>query len=99
MARIDFLQKKINGYLRKQQVLQKEEYKKLEKPFLKKARKNFTVANLMFKISEQDEFKKILTLPQDFETYEWIIVISYYSMYVSALAALSKLTLIQTQQE
>ena len=62
MARIDFLQKKIEGYVRKEQLLKKEEYIKLEKPFLKKARKNFTVANLMFKISEQDEFKKTLAL-------------------------------------
>ena len=93
MARIDFLQKKIEGYLRKEQLLKKEEYIKLEKPFLRKARKNFTVANLMFKISEQDDFKKTLALSQDFETYEWVIVVSYYSMYVSALAALARLGL------
>ncbi|MEK6959972.1 MAG: HEPN domain-containing protein [Nanoarchaeota archaeon] len=91
MARIDLLKKKIDAYLRKEQLMRKEEYTKLEKPFLKKARKNFTVANLMFKISEQDHFKKALTLPEDFETYEWVIVVSYYSMYVSALAALAKI--------
>ena len=91
MARIDFLQRKIGGYLRKEQLLKKEEYTQLEKPFLRKARKNFTVANIMFKISEQDEFKKTLTLSQDFETYEWVIVVSYYSMYVSALSALARL--------
>ena len=89
MTRIDFLQKKIEGYLRKEQLLKKEEYTKLEKPFLKKTRKNFTVANLMFKISEKDEFKTTLALSSDFETYEWVIVVSYYSMYVSALAALA----------
>ncbi len=91
MARIEFLQRKIEGYLRKEQLLKKEEYTKLEKPFLKKARKNFTVANLMFGISEQDEFKKTLALSPDFETYEWVIVVSYYSMYVSALSALARL--------
>ena len=90
MARIDFLQKKIERYLQKEQLLKKEEYAQLEKPFLKKARKSFSVANLMFKISEQDEFKKTLALSQDFETYEWVIVVSYYSMYVSALAALAR---------
>ena len=91
MARIDFLKKKIERHLQKEQLLKNNEYIKLEKPFLKKARKNFTVANLMFKISEQDEFKKTLALSDDFETYEWVIVVSYYSMYVSALAALAKL--------
>lgn len=91
MERIDFLQKKMGGYLRKKQLLKNEEFNKLEKPFLKKARKNFTVANLMFKISEQDDLKKTLALSQDFETYEWVIVVSYYAMYVSALAALARL--------
>ena len=91
MARIGYLQKKIEGYLHKEQLLEKNEYIKLEKPFLKKARKNFTVANLMFKISEQDEFKKILALPKSFETYEWVIIVSYYSMYISALSALARL--------
>ena len=93
MAKIDLLEKKISGYLRKKQLLKNEEYAKLEKPFLKKARKNFTVANLMFKISEQDEFKKKLALPKSFETYEWVIIVSYYSMYISALSALARLGL------
>ncbi len=91
MAGIDILKRKMDSYLRKEQLLRNQEHIKLEKPFLTKARKNFTVANLMFKISEQDEFKKVLALSQDFETYEWVIVVSYYSMYVSALAALARL--------
>lgn len=91
MARIDFLKRKIQIYLKREQLLKNEEYTKLEKPYLKKARKNFTVANLMFKISEEDGFKKVLSLSSDFETYDWVIVVSYYSMYVSVLAALAKL--------
>ena len=70
MVRIDFLKKKIDRYLQKEQLLKHDEYVKLEKPFLKKARKNFTVANVMFTISENDEPKKTLSLSDDFETYE-----------------------------
>jgi len=91
MARIDILKKKIDAYLRKEQLLKNQEHIKLEKPFLKKARKNFTIANLLFKISEQEELKKMLTLVSEFETYDWVIVVSYYSMYVSALGALARL--------
>lgn len=91
MKRIDFLKRKIARYLRKEQLLKKQEYTKLEKPFLIKARKNYTLANIMFKISEQNNFKKALALPESFETYEWVIIVSYYSMYMSALAALAKL--------
>jgi len=68
-----------------------EEYKKLEKPFISKARKNFSIANLLFKISEQDDLKKLLALTSDFEMHDWVIIISYYSMYTSALSALAKL--------
>ena len=39
----------------------------------------------------QDDLKKILALTSEFETYDWVIVVSYYSMYVSALAALARL--------
>lgn len=87
MKRSEFLKRKISGYLRKEQLLKKQEYKDLEKPFLAKARNNYTLANLMFKISEQNNFKKALALPESFETYEWVIIISYYGMYVSAALA------------
>ncbi len=92
MAGIDFLKKKIDGYLRREQLLKNQDHIKLEKPFLTKARKNFSVANLLFKISGEEELKKLLTLTSDFNSYDWVIIISYYSMYVSALAALARLS-------
>lgn len=45
----------------------------------------------MFKISKQEELRKILALASDFEAYDWVIIVSYYSIYVSALAALARL--------
>ncbi len=87
------LKKSIENFLKREQLLKNEEYKNLEKPFLKKARRNFSVANLLFKISEQEDFRKLLNLSSDFESYDWVIVVSYYSMYTSALAALAKLSL------
>ncbi len=91
MKRSDFLKRKISGYLRKEQLLKRYEYKKLEKPFLAKARKNYTVANVLFRISEHDELKKVLSMPHDFNTYEWVIIVSYYGMYMSTLATIAKL--------
>ena len=89
--RSEFLKKKINLYLRKEQLLQDENHKKLEKLFLAKSRKNFGVANLLFKISEQEDMRKLLNLSSDFEMYDWVIIVSYYAMYTSALTALAKL--------
>jgi len=91
MKKIEFLKRKIDRYLFKEQLLKDQEYAKLEKLFVIKARKNFAVANLLFKISEKDEMKKSLNLAHGFETYEWVIIVSYYSMYTSALAALAKI--------
>ena len=91
MKRVEFLKRKIDRYLFKEHLLKNRDYTKLEKPFLEKSRKNFAVANLLFSISEKDELKKSLNLASSFETYEWVIIASYYSMYTSALAALARL--------
>jgi len=87
----DRLKARINRYLKKGQLIRRQEFTKLKEPFLTKARKNFTIANLLFRISEQGDVKKALNLPSGFETYDWVIISSYYSMYTSSLAALAKL--------
>ena len=87
----EILARKIDKYLKREQLFKDLGHKKLEKPFLIKSRKNFSVANLLFRISEQEELKKLLNLASDFEMYDWVIIISYYAMYTSALAALAKL--------
>lgn len=85
------LKNQIKGYLKKEHLFKNEENKKLEKPFITKARKNFSIANLLFKISEQDDLKRMLNLAKDFEMHDWVIIVSYYAMYTSALSALAKL--------
>lgn len=87
----DFLKKKIRIYLKKKQLIKGNEYIKLKKSFLTKARKNFTVANILMRISDKEELKEKLILSSDFEMYDWVIIVAYYSMYASALAALAKL--------
>ncbi len=89
--RSEILKRKIDRYLKKEQLFKNDENKKLEKSFLKKSRKNFSVGNLLFKISEQEDIRKLLNLASDFEMYDWVIIVSYYAMYTSALSALAKL--------
>ncbi len=91
MRRTDLLKKRINRYLKKEQLLKNQGYTKHEKPFLAKSRKNFTVANLLFRVSEKEDLKSVLTLAYGFEMYDWVIIVSYYAMYTSALAAIAKL--------
>ena len=91
--KIAILKQKIKTYLKKEQLLKDKDYAKLEKPYLIKARKNFAIANMLMKISDEDELKKVLGLTADFEMYDWVIAVAYYAMYASALATLSKLGL------
>ena len=56
------LKNKIKKYQKRKQLINDNENKKLEKPFLSKARKNYLVANILSKISEQEEVKKNLFL-------------------------------------
>ena len=67
MNREKTLKKQIDRFLRKGQLSKNEEHKGLEKPYLIKARKNFAVANLLFKISEEEDTRKRLNLAFDFE--------------------------------
>lgn len=85
------LKRKIEQYMKKGQLSQSDEHKKLEKSFSAKSRKNFAVANLLFKISEHEDTRKILNLSADFEMYDWVIAVVYYAMYTSSLSALAKL--------
>mgnify|MGYP001602355492 CR=1 FL=1 len=85
------LKKQVEIFLKKGQLLQSDEFKKLEKSYITKARKNFTVANLMNTISDKKELGSTLNLSSDFEMYDWVIIVSYYAMYTSALSALAKL--------
>ena len=81
----------IDNFLKKDQLIKNDEYKRLEKSYLMKARKNLMVARLLLKISEEEGIKKMLKIASYFETYDWVIIISYYAMYTSALSALAKL--------
>ncbi len=58
--RREALKAKIERYLEKEQLFKNDGHTKLEKPFLTKSRKNFSVANLLFKISEQEDVRKML---------------------------------------
>ncbi len=78
--RSGMLKKKIDSYLWKEQLLKNEDHAKLKASFLSKARKNFTVANLLFRISDDDELKKSLGIAHGFEMYDWAIIASYYSI-------------------
>ncbi len=57
--------------------------------FMEKARHNILLCNAVWDLSNTEEAKKILKLPEDFSAFDWVMITAYYSMYHSALAALA----------
>ncbi len=88
--RAALLKRRIDGYRMKGQLTEQADTW-LAPLFLEKARKNFTVANLLSSISVNEQVKRAAGLPAAFEAYEWVVIASYYAMYAAGLAALARL--------
>ena len=58
--------------------------------YLQNAERSFSTANLLLEISDSSELKKANKMEPDFETYIWVLVASYYSMFYAANALLAK---------
>jgi len=69
--------------------IKNEEIKKFVDFFLINAEKSLTTANLLMDVSLNKNLKEQLKLHENFETYLWVTVTAYYSMFYSALALLA----------
>ncbi|MBU0457425.1 MAG: hypothetical protein KKD75_04750 [Nanoarchaeota archaeon] len=84
----------------------KEEYEKLIKEYslridsnetkfadsyLEKALHNLELAGVLELLSKNDEIKKNIGISTKSEYHDWIIITSYYAMYLAATSALAKL--------
>jgi uncharacterized protein (UPF0332 family) len=58
--------------------------------FMGNAESSLRTASVLQEISDQDTLKQTLKTGSDYEAYLWVIVSSYYSMFYSATALLSK---------
>jgi len=57
--------------------------------FMKNAESSLQTASILQEISDDTNLKNMLKLSNDFETYLWVIVSSYYSMFYAATALLA----------
>ncbi|MBI4141034.1 hypothetical protein HY485_04320 [Candidatus Woesearchaeota archaeon] len=69
--------------------------KKTEMPqhvhfFMKNAETSILTAKTLYEISTNINKKQTLALADEFETYLWVIVSAYYTMFYAALALLAK---------
>ena len=57
--------------------------------FMKNAESSLQTASMLHEISDQQGLKATLKVSNDFESYLWVIVSSYYSMFYAATALLA----------
>jgi uncharacterized protein (UPF0332 family) len=57
--------------------------------FMKNAESSMQTASILQEISDQQALKSTLKVGDDFESYLWVIVSSYYSMFYAATALLA----------
>src|SRR3989344_2265951 len=82
------MQHSLNWFIRKKLFMQDFTAKNLAQNYAQKARTNIITTELLDKAPN---FKEILALPQDYNPDEWVVITSYYAMYMAALSVLAKL--------
>lgn len=58
--------------------------------FLKNAETSLLTAKTLFELSSDNQKKQVFNLEEKFETFLWVVVSAYYSMFYTALALLAK---------
>ena len=66
--------------------------------FMANADSSLCTASILQEISDENSLKEMLKVGSDFESYLWVIVSSYYSMFYAASAILAKQSMRATGQ-
>ncbi len=82
--------KKINFYLEKGQIREDKTVVSLSKKYLDKARYNLITMNLLSEINSE-KLKKQLSIPKNYDSYDWVVICGYYAMYSAALSLIASL--------
>lgn len=89
--RIEEAESNIPRYLEEKLITKKEENKNLVSFYLKNAKISLRVAEILFDLSKNQAFKEKIGIEDDFESYLWVSVCGYYSMFYVASGALASL--------
>jgi len=83
--------KKTEFYIKKEQIIKDNSVVSKAKDYLEKARYNLATLEILDKININKSARKILEIPGNYESYEWVVICGYYAMYSAALALLAKI--------
>lgn len=90
------LKEKYESLLNEYTIRKDNNEKKFAEGYMDKALHNLELAGVLEIISRNEDKKKVLEIPLDREYFDWIIIVSYYAMYLAATSALAKIALKST---
>ena len=83
--------RRINFYIRIGQLARSPNVIALSNEYLSKAKSNLLTMNILSEIRENNKARKILKIPKEYDSNEWIVITGYYAMYFAALCLISTL--------
>ena len=81
----------IKFYLKRELLIKDESVKRLANEYLTKAKSNLITLKILDELQNDKPFRKKLNIPEDYSTYEWVVITGYYAMYTSAISLLAKI--------
>jgi len=78
----------MEGYVQSKDLYEDNNFTVMVPYYLDKSRHNLETANILLKLSEDEEIKRTLMLRSDYSAYDWVISASYYAMFHAATAVL-----------
>ncbi len=83
--------KPIKFYLKRELLIKDKSVKRLANEYLTKAKNNLITLKILDELQSDKPFRKKLNIPEDYSTYEWVVITGYYAMYSAAISLLAKI--------
>jgi len=85
------MKKSIKFYIKRELLVKDETVKRLADEYLSKAKNNIITLKILDELQNDKIFRKKLNIPEDYSTYEWVVITGYYAMYTAAISLLAKI--------
>ena len=85
------MKRPVKFYVKRELLVKDESVKKLANEYLTKAKDNLITLKILSEIQDNKAFRKKLDIPENYSTYEWVVITGYYAMYTAAISLLAKI--------
>ena len=81
----------IKFYIKRELLIKDVTVKRLANEYLAKAKNNLITLKILDELQNDKEFRKKYNIPNNYSTYEWVVITGYYAMYTAAISLLAKI--------